>query len=64
MHSRHEIKQLSGGDFNIRGINWESQMMRDNCDNPRICEDPTPMVNDVYKYKRNPQGSLVSWTCN
>ena len=33
--------------FDARRINWESQMMMDNCDNPRICVDLIQVVNDV-----------------
>ena len=30
---------ILGGDFNARGINWESQTMMTNYDNPRMCEE-------------------------
>ena len=37
---------------NARGINWESQMMSDNYDNPGMCEDLMVFCN----YRRKLQG--------
>ena len=40
-------KVILRGDFNARGINWKSQTVIDNCDNPKMREDLIQMANDA-----------------
>ena len=37
---------ILGGDFNTRGIDWESQTLTDTCNHPGLCEDLIDLANN------------------